>query len=206
METVALKPEQKIFDFLSGLAADQNLILSSTIEGALRFHRSVDAGNPRALLEQGNSPLLSVRPQFSAQSYYSHITGLQPPLFSFLQGESYTVKNDNLGDVLRPLVYSVKDVESGTLKTAVETKAGRMIANSVSYTIELSSWRDGLGRLWKPNTTIKLFAPGAMIYTPFEFIIRKVKLSRDDNSSKATLELILPGSLAGKLPETLPWD
>ena len=83
---------------------------------------------------------------------------------------------------------------------------GRMFANAASYDIEVSTWRDSENRLWRPNTTIKLLAPGAMIYNNYEFIIRKVKFVRTTTKFVATLNLISPGTLSGKIPESLPWD
>ena len=95
---------------------------------------------------------------------------------------------------------------TGDTKTAVEAKIGRMFADSVSYTVVIPSWFTPDGELWAPNTTVKIEAPGAMIYSSFEFLIRKVIYSRTAERETVTLTLVIPGVFTGLIPENLPWD
>jgi prophage tail gpP-like protein len=83
---------------------------------------------------------------------------------------------------------------------------GRMYANAAPYTAKVSTWFAPDGALWEPGDTVTVHAPDAMIYEPYDFTIRKVSLQRSKSSETASLDLILPGSLDGKIPETLPWD
>jgi len=204
-ERVAINPGQKLLDFLADLAKQRNLIISSTARGELLFRKSVETGTPVARLRQGESPLISVTPSFNPQEYYSHITGLEPVVVG-LAGEVFTVKNGKLTNLLRPFTFQSQDSESGTLKEAVEAKAGRMFGNMVSYSVQLNTWRDPSGKLWEPNTLVSLQSDNAMIYSEYKFVIRSVEFSRDENSQTATLDLVIPGSFSGKIPETLPWD
>ena len=98
------------------------------------------------------------------------------------------------------------DTQDADVKAAVEAKIGRMFGNVAFYSITLSTWRDSKNNLWKPNTTLKLNAPAAMIYTDYEFIIRSVRFEQNSISQTATLNLVMPGTFSGKIPETLPWD
>lgn len=202
---VATEPNKKIFGFLSDLAGQRNLIVSSTPRGALLFQRSTAVGQPVARLREGDAPLLSVKPNFKPQGYYSHITGLRGARVG-KEGSSYTVANSRLKGVIRPFIYKVEDSDGADLKSAVEAKAGRMFANAVGYTASVLSWRNPQGQLWTPNTTIKLTAPGAMIYNEYEFLIRSVSLMRAADNELAELKLVLPGSFEGKTPEAMPWD
>jgi prophage tail gpP-like protein len=38
-----------------------------------------------------------------------------------------------------------------------------MFGNMAAYTLTVASWRDDAGKLWEPNTTVTLIAPGAMV-------------------------------------------
>ena len=203
-ERVAVDTTERVLAYLTKLAQQRNLIISSTPTGQLLFQQSVKAGNPVAILSQGSSPVLQVTPFFSPQEYYSHVTGIDPVLVG-QKGSQFTVKNARLQGVVRPTTFKAPDVAGGGVKAAVEAKAGRMFANMVSYTLELPTWRDPQGELWAPNTTVKLQAPGAMIYTSYEFVIRSVEFNRS-NSETAKLNLVLPGAFSGETPETLPWD
>lgn len=204
-DRVAAEPSKKAFQFLAELARQRNFVISSTPRGKLLFQRSVIPGQPIARLAQGSSPIVSVVPQFNPQEYYSHITGLQPTMPG-ADGSQFTVENPRLKGVLRPFTFKADDTKSGDIKAAVEAKAGRMFANAISYSVSLSIWRDSHGKLWEPNTTITLIAPGAMIYSEYEFIIRSVSFTRERDSEVAELKLVLPGSFDGKIPEAMPWD
>ena len=204
-ERVAIDPGQKILDFLSDLARQRNLVISSTERGELLFRKSVEVGIPVAILRQGQSPVLSVSPSFNPQEYYSHITGIGPVIVG-LSGEVYTVKNKKLTNILRPFTFQAQDTESGTLQDAVRAKAGRMFGNMVSYKVSLNTWRDPKGNLWTPNTLVNLQSDNAMIYKPYNFVIRSVEFSKDENSQTAVLDLVIPGSFSGTIPKELPWD
>ena len=204
-EQVLCAEGKKILSFLTDLAKQRNLIISSNAQGELIFLKSDDAGQPVAILEQGTSPLMGVSPTFNPQNYHSHITGIESAIVG-LAGSQFTVKNKHLSDVVRPLSFSAPDTEDGNVKTAVEAKMGRMFGNMVSYNVPVATWRDVSGVLWRPNTTIKLKAPDAMIYEFYEFIIRSVEFTADSSSRVASLKIVLPGAFSGEIPESLPWD
>lgn len=204
-DLVAIDVDVKVLRFLTKLAKQRNLIVSSTADGVLLFHQSVSPGSPIAVLSQGSSPVVAVTPALNPQEYYSHITGVDPYLVG-LDGSQFTVKNERLAGVVRPFTFKTPDTIDSNVKTAVDAKVGRMFGNAASYVLELSTWRDPKGELWTPNTTIKLQAPGAMIYNSYEFVIRSVELNKASNAETAWLTLVIPGSFSGKVPGTLPWD
>lgn len=204
-DRVALEPGKRVFTFLAELARQRNLIIASTSAGELIFWQSIDAGQPRAELAQGESPVISITPFFSPQEFYSHVTGIEPVIIG-LAGSQFTVQNPRLKGVVRPMTFEAEDTLEASLKSAVEAKAGRMFGNMVSYELRLNTWRDLIGRLWEPNTTIILQAPDAMIFNPYEFVIRSVDFNRNPKIETATLNLVIPGSFNGVIPETLPWD
>ena len=204
-ERVAIKPEQKVLPFLIDLAQQRNLLLSSNANGQLRISREIEGGIPSAILNQGDSNVISVSPSFESQLYYSHITGLEPVSVG-ADGSSYTVNNPRLNGAFRPFVFTVKDTGAADLKDAVDVKAGHMFANIASFDVKVPTWFDPNGTLWRPNSLLKLTAPGAMIYNDYTFLIRDVKFDRINSGSSATLTLVLPGSFRGVIPERFPWE
>ena len=204
-DRVSCNPGRKIFGFLSELAKQRSVVISDTNDGKLLFWQSLETGTPIAKLTQGESPLISVTPNFNPQNYYSDITGLEPITTGF-DGSQYTVKNSRLKNTIRPYVYKVNDTLNADVKTAVEAKAGRMFADLASYDIQVSTWRTPSGELWDRNKIITLNAPDAMVYNDYKFLIRKVIFEKNGNKKTARLNLILPGTYSGKLPESLPWD
>ena len=204
-ERVASTPDRKAYGFLTSLAQQRNLVIASTPTGKLLVQRSVATGSPVARLAQGVAPVTSIAPQFAPQDYYSHVTGLQSAKVG-VGGGKYTVKNSRLEGTIRPFNFKASDTLTADIQAATEAKAGRMFANAVSYAVGVSSWRDPAGNLWQPNTTITLNAPGVMIYSDYEFIIRSVEYAQEGSTEAAVLTLVLPGAFDGKIPEVLPWD
>lgn len=204
-ERVASEPGKKVLAFLTELAKQRNLVISSTTRGKLLFSQSIETGTPVARLQQGSAPVMAVTPFFSPQEYYSHITGIEPVIVG-LAGSQFTVKNPRLQGVTRPITFNAPDTLDADVKAAVEAKAGRMFGNMASYSVRVATWRDPQGNLWDPNTIVKLQAPEAMIYNEYAFVIRSVEFEREGRKETATLNLVIPGSFSGKVPESLPWE
>lgn len=204
-ERVASEPGKKVLAFLTELAKQRNLVISSTPRGTLLFSQSKETGPPVARLQQGSAPVMAVTPFFSPQEYYSHITGIEPVIVG-LAGSQFTVKNPRLLGVTRPLTFNAPDTLDADVKGAVEAKAGRMFGNMASYSVRVATWRDPNGNLWEPNTIVKLQAPEAMIYNEYAFVVRSVEFEREGRAETATLNLVIPGSFSGKVPESLPWE
>jgi prophage tail gpP-like protein len=201
---VALEAKDKVLPFLIRLAKQRNIMLTNTPAGDCKVFTPVAPGNPVARLVDGTPSVERVSPTFKEQEFYSDVTGLQSHSTDFEAG-SYTVNNPFLRGVHRPFVFQAGDTSGGDLKTAVEAMAGRMFANVVTYSVSVPGWLDPKGALWSPNTTVTLLAPEAMVYKETELLVRSVALNQTKDTEEAELELVLPESLSGKMPKTLPW-
>lgn len=202
---VAASSGQAIFGFLSTIARQRSSVLGSTPEGDLEIRKPTGEGTAVAVLEQGAPPLTAVSPQFNEQEFYSDVTGIGPTLVG-LPGPVYTHRNKLLRGVFRPHVFEATDVTDADLSQSVLAKAGRMYANMLSYTASVNTWRAPNGAMWAPGDIIKLKAPDAMIYDFYRFEVRSVTFRKEGTATTATLLLTIPGSLAGVIPEALPWD
>jgi prophage tail gpP-like protein len=201
---VSIDVGEKIIEFLSKLAARRNILITDNANGDLVYLRANSGGISVAHLQEGHSPLLSVVPELKTQEWYSDITGVQSQKMTLEGSASYTLKNKFLPGVFRPYTFKVKDVDT-TVQPAVESKFARMVANVVTYKIEVIGWRDQAGRLWTKNTMLDVTAPSAMIYERYQFLIKGVEFRVNAERQTAVLSLVLPGSFTGVLPETLPW-
>ena len=202
-DKVALTPEKKVLGFLATLAQQRNGVFGDNEQGALVFRQATKFGSPVAKFKKGFPPVKSITPAFNEQEYYSEISGIASSGFGGA-GSTYTSKNPFL-NAKRTFTFKAKDSKDGNLKTAVEAKIGLMFANAVSYKVEVSTWRDPSGQIWKPNTTVLIQDENAMIFEETEMLIKSVELRKDKNSESAVLDLVLEGSYSGKIPERLPW-
>jgi len=201
---VKLKVTDKPYEFLSKLARQRNLILSNTPEGKLLCTKSVEPGNPVAKLTGGQSPVGSIKASFDPQQWFAELTGFVAKKKG-KRAAKHTERNPFLDAIVRPHSFKLEDVEPGDAPEAVRAKLSRMFSTTASWQVPVSTWRDPQGELWQPNTTIVVEAPNAMIYRPYEFLIRGVALHQDSEREDAVLSVVMPGAFSGEAPETLPW-
>ncbi|AUR81583.1 LysM domain protein [Vibrio phage 1.009.O._10N.261.51.C9] len=206
-ERIAVDPGEKVMNALARLASQRNLVIRSDEAGRLVFLRPspTPSGEPVAEFIEGEQPLVSAVPSFGNQQFYSHVSGISPTILG-LVGPQVTVRNPHLNGILRPYVYTADDMEAVDLQVAVMSKAGRMFADSATYAVPVPTWRNANGDLWRVGDLVVLDAPGAMVYGRFTMQIRSIRFTATAAKRTAVLELIIPGTLSGELPEALPWD
>jgi prophage tail gpP-like protein len=207
---VKIEPDGKIFDFLCELVKQRGLVISNDAAGNLVFQKSTYTGAAVAALaepsegEKASVPL-SVTSHFNPQGYCSHVTtiiaakrGVKPV--------RWTAVNPFLRDVLRPTCLRCDDAKPGDAPALAQAHLGRMFGNAASWEVELPTIIDPQGRYYRPNTTLVLKAPSAMIYGRHEFLIRSVTKRQDKDGTTCTLQLVLPGAFSGEVPAALPWN
>jgi prophage tail gpP-like protein len=204
---VSIEPTEKIMDFLIKLAKQRNLLFTNNEQGQLVFFNAKKE-RPFAVFTEGKPPLLSLKPKFGTQEFYSHITGFgktdaEYPSYSYTYENKYLI---NKG-IFRHYSLTIDDAENASdLQNAVLAFAGRMFADSVCYELECDRHHNADGQRFKKGMTVQVSAPSAMIIKPTDFIARNIKLSRTTAGKTASLTLVLPGSYSGEIPEALPWE
>lgn len=203
---VKCQPDEDLHGFLAELALQRGFVVADTAAGGLLFRSEGATGSPVARIE--GQPLGKVTAQFQPGRWFSHITGRALKRAGAQNGSRYTQANALYrGSSPRHHCASAGDTGSADVPRATKAMVGRMVASAATYTVEdLPTWRDPKGKLWQPNTTIRITAPGAMIYSETELLIRHIKFRQRGDEESATLELVLPGSFGGTLPKKLPWD
>lgn len=192
-------------DFLAELSKQRGRVLRDTVDGRLLITKSVTKSKPVARLVDGDPPVRSVSAAFSPQDYYSELSCFAKSKPGRL-GARKTVDNPHLFAVSRPFSFSASDADRGDLENAANAKMGRMFGNMVAFRVPVATWHDESGALWEPNTIVTLTAPGSMVYSAYDMLVRRVEFRQDDAGESATLEVVIPGAFAGEIPERLPWD
>lgn len=202
---VRCEPDTEIHGFLVELALQRGFVLTDAPSGELLFRSARRPGSPVARLT--GQPVNRVTAAFDPGNWFGILTG-RASRKSGRAGSSYISYNP----LYRPFQHRItavrlSDTESADVPAAMQHEIGRMVGSVVKYTIEdLPSWRDPSGALWRPNETITVIAPEAMIYTETELLIRSVRMKQTPEADTATLELVLPGAFGGPLPKELPWE
>jgi prophage tail gpP-like protein len=204
---VSIEPTDKILDFLSRLSKQRNLLFTNNEKGQLVFF---NPKNEKAFVSfsEGKSPLISIKPKFNAQDFYSHITGFGKTDAEY-PSMSYTFQNKYLINkgIIRHHSLTIEDAEtSSDLENAVKAHAGRMFADCVSFELLCENHVNEKNEVFQKGMTVCVQSPSAMIARETNFIARSVKLSRTTEGKTTTLALVLPGAYTGEIPEVFPWE
>jgi prophage tail gpP-like protein len=202
---VSIEPTEKILDFLSKLSKQRSLLFSNNEKGQLVFFNAKKE-KASASFSEGKLPLLSIKPKFGAQEFFSHITGFSKTDAEY-PAASYTYENKYLINhgILRHHTVIIEDAEtSSDLENAVKAYAGRMFADCVSYELECEGHVNENRELFQKGMAIRVHAPSAMIARETDFMARSVHLKRTKEGKTTSFTLVLPGSYTGELPEVLP--
>jgi prophage tail gpP-like protein len=203
---VKLDVEKHPFELLTELAQLRGLVITNTISGAVLFQKSVENGHPIANFKEGEQPLCKFESTFSPQDYHSEVTAFSQARRG-RRAAKFTAKNPWLPTPLRPLNITLDKIEKGEAPEATRAALARMFANMASFSIsDIPGWRDENGNLFRPNTTVTMIAPSAMVYGATELIIRAVNFEMTPESVTTSLELVLPGAFSAEIPDQLPWD
>jgi prophage tail gpP-like protein len=205
---VKAERDTKVLSFLATLAKQRQVLIRSDATGRMVLAAPPDVAAPVATMEQGQWPIKSVIPTFDPQKYYSHVTGLRTNRRG-QRGGQYTVLNPRAQElgVVRPVTIPIRDVTRSELPVATQAAAGRLLANSVTYTVDVPTWYDPSDVAWNPGDTIELTAPSVFVPRPYKFQIRAVRFERRvDGGDTASLLLMLPGAFGGDAPIMLPWE
>jgi prophage tail gpP-like protein len=206
-DSVAIEPTEKVLDFLVKLSKQRSLLFSNNEKGCLRFFTPKEE-TPFTAFEEGHLPLISIKPKFNAQNFFSHIieftkTGNENPSLEFVYENKYLTQKG----ITRCQTIVVDDADTSTdLENAVKAYAGRMFAECVSYELECEGHANANGEVFKKGMTVCVKAPGAMIIRETNFKAREITLKRTKEGKTASMTLVLPGSYDGNIPEVLPWE
>jgi prophage tail gpP-like protein len=204
---VSIEPTEKILDFLSRLAKQRNLLFTNNEKGQLVFF------NPKSekafvSFTEGKTPLISLKPKFKAQDFYSHITGFGKTDSDY-DSASWTYENKYLTSkgIIRHLSLTIDDAETiSDIENATKAHAGRMFADCVNFDLLCEDHVNEKKEVFKKGMTVCVYAPKAMIFKETNFIARNIKLSKTKEGKTSEMELVLPGSYTGDIPEALPWE
>jgi prophage tail gpP-like protein len=204
---VSIEPTDKILDFLSRLSKQRNLLFTNNEKGQLVFF------NPKSekafvSFVEGKLPLISIKPKFNAQDFFSHITGFGKTDAEY-PSLSYTFENKYLINrgIIRHHSLTIEDAETiSDLENSVKAHAGRMFADCVNFELLCENHVNENNEVFQKGMTVCVLAPSAMTTRETNFIARSVKLSRTTEGKTTTLALVLSGSYTGEIPEALPWE
>jgi prophage tail gpP-like protein len=191
-------------EFLGRIARDRGFLLTSRPDGNLLICRANTKDKPSCNLVQGEWPVNSVSSshdgskRFSKWLGYTDEVGVESPKREL---------KDTTVPRFRGFAFKASESEEGNLETAVKWRMSKSIAESYGVSVNVDSWRNLDGELWRENMKVTLIAPSVYVFKQTEYIIESVELIKDDNGDTATMRLVIPESYTTTMPKApFPWE
>lgn len=191
------------FEAIERMCRARAVLPSATDAGDLLIMRP-NKGAPAAILEEGRD-IMSAGILYSTRDRY----------------DAYTVRGQQQGDDAwtgdaaaqpqglasdpaikryRPLLIVAESPGDGlTFTDRARWEASRRAGRGARVTVTLPSWRDGVGRLWRPNALVSMVAPSLNVRRVM--LIASVNLRFDEGGQVAALTMMRPEAF-----ETFPLD
>ena len=205
-DKVTMEADQKIYDFLIGLARQRGFVLSSDFNGNMLIRKTTEESSGVAI-RHGIYPWLGSDAAFDGNARFSDVTAISTNNKKGA-GKKITITDPELKNngIIRPLVYKASDVSSGGLGEAATARMGRDIAKSFSLGFSVAGWHNTDNVLYRDNQLIFYQSDYDMIYNETEFLIRNANLTKKSNSTETSLTLVFPECYNGKIRGGYPWD
>jgi prophage tail gpP-like protein len=159
-------------------------------------------------LRQGEYPVLAVSGSYDGSKRFSKWQAYSEDHTDDTKSGITKTMEDKTVPVNRGFVFKATEAEDKNITTAVQWRMSKSIAEAISIPVSVAGWRNAEGELWKENTMITLFAPGAFVITESKMITESVELTKDEGGGDVTnLQLVIPESYTTTMPKSpFPWS
>jgi prophage tail gpP-like protein len=202
---VKAESSDTIFTFLSQLAKQRSIQLSSTPQGRLLFAKAATDSEPVANLVEGYPPIQTVSGRFDGRARFNSYTAQgQAPGRKRGKIKTGTAIDDQVPRS-RFRFFSADDADAGDLEKAAAWERNKALVDALTIPMPVTNiYSDPEStELWKPNTLVSLTSPTLMLpENGFTFLIRSVEYIFEDEGVTAILNLVPPQTFTGDdLPE-----
>lgn len=202
-DRVTTSEGQTVFTFLSKLATQRGVLITSTPSGDLQILKIADSKSV-GILEEGITPLVTEegwRAAYSGQNRFRTYEGVGA---SPGWPQKTATKIDEKVKVNRYKVFRVDDTTEGNIEQAITWKQSKIIADALTIPLSVIGWYAPDGSLWQKNTIVTIKAPSLFIPENYDFLIKSVEYI-SENGNTARLHLV-PPQVYTKEPVIEPWE
>lgn len=194
LPTVAIRPGEKIFDFLNELSRIRGVRLISLPDGSIQFVQAGTLVSPTPLVFGDNikraSALFSAESDFSSLSVAGQAAGSDTTYGDAVTTTAATVTNPAVR--YRPLtVIADSPADAAGCKTRAQAEMNRLsgMGQAVAYTVQ--GWDNSDG-LWTPNFLVPVFDP--VLNIDDQLLIGQVTFSVDEHGGSIAVIEAMPSA------------
>lgn len=183
----------KVIPFLSKLAFQRKLLLSSTVEGNLLFTKA-KTGKPAGNFTEEQQLPVGWKAKFDGRKRFNTYKGnTQTPKKSDI---TFVAKDNNV-PASRFMTFKVGEVSQGELKGVAEWKRSKALADALSMPLPVSGWYYN-GVLFEENTIYTTQSKTLDLPQGVDLLVKSVEFNFSDKVS-ATLNLVPPEVYTGEI-------
>lgn len=198
-ESVAPKPDEMIWDFISKLAKQKGVILSSSKKGNVLI-RTYNTFN---FSDKIDDTIANIEVEYNGQNIASDIYAVSNDMNS--SGGKIKANNPFVKNIYLPRVYKAGDVATGDLQESANAEAGRNQANSVSINVQYPGWKNPDGLKFDTDYIVVLRSKNNMLYNWADYCIRDITYKKTESAHYCQFTCTFVGALSGVLSQELPW-
>jgi prophage tail gpP-like protein len=203
-ERVAMEPTETIWNFISQLALQRNIVISKTPEGKVLLHKP-DISNLVASFKMGETVgIENLEINYNCNKRYGNWIGnSQSPGANNNSAEF----QDTTFNEQSYKVINLPDTTAGNIDAALQWEATKSIRDALTFPINYPGWINPQNnQIFKVGEIINIKAPQIQLRTGFNFLIRSILYKKSNNRKFAQLRLIPPEAYTGQLITKFPWD
>jgi prophage tail gpP-like protein len=193
---------EKVFDHLAKLAKQKGVLINSTPKGHLRITKAETQVENLGSIGDNLAFGDDFEIEFDGTKRFRNYNVLGK------RRGRRTTKDLILDQVVpksRSTTLEVGDVQNNAeLRTIAEWERSRTLSESVSLTMDISTWYAPNGQLWRENKHVTVQSPRLFVSQGFTFLIKSVEFKFDSSARTATLSLVPPTAFSGEELEE-PW-
>jgi len=202
IEEVSAEPGEFAGAFLSRLALDTGLNITSENDGRVAISRTSSRLAPIQAIEEGAGNFLSAKATYDGTKRFSKIKCYSQQFGDISEG----ISTDSGVSIYRPRVEVGINIDAADIQTTAKWKTAVSLSESAVFTVSLSGWRANSGFIWYPGATITLKSPAIDLFEPILLVISRVILTLDkENGRTCALGLSLPQAYTGDLSGVYRW-
>ena len=198
-DRITARQGDTIFNHIAQLAAQRNLLVSSTPPGDLLLTKT-KFSKPVALLEEGKGNILDFKAKFDGRDRFNvyRALGKSP------KGNKVGIAKDSRVPRSRFMTFDANESIDGDIQKVAEWKRSKQLAKALTIPLPVSGWHDPDGNLWRENTMVDVISPTLGIEKAFTFLIKQVEYIEENSGDTSVLQIVPPQVYTG---ETIiePW-
>lgn len=201
---VTAKPEDTIFDHLASLAAQREVLISSTPLGEVIFYQANAGSSTVGTIQETQPPYQKLQARFDGRKRFNAYRVIGPTPKRRRGNALEAIAKDDRVPRSRFKTLSAEDATAGNIQKTADWQRSKQVADAMTIPFPVNSWYAPDGSLWRENTKVTVISKSIFVPDGFDFLIRSVEYMFGEDGTTAVLSLVPPQVYTGE-PIEEPW-